>query len=596
MGYEFVIPYLILACALIFTARRGFSPEAWSQVWASVLGSGALMRIVVEFAPLSAPYLGLGLLAVSVVSVLRSPGKLQWGKFEVVGFSVFAIFLLRGLLPQFDLDSLNYHLPALKWLYERPELPLAQRTFVGQDFERFWIGTEDFSSIPGLLGNLSLYAGVMGSVFKCLTFGTLVSLVPRSAFFVFLAGVFLIFDDHFLFSGQNATVFLNPSFIGIAGLAVYFSLRAFRGHSRSGWLAVALLLQVSAIKFHGLYLFAWIALPLLLILGKKKKWPSRREAVPLVSGAVAVASLFGLNLINTGTPFYPFNFGPFKTTAGDLTAKLTDLNQAGTLQTLLERNYHIMTYPGNLALKVVVVLLIPALIFFCWRRPFGFHVKRSNLITGLIYFGVCIAWEILMTRLDSREARYDGRYARLIFGVAIMGIAQVIFSMRILTHFFTKKTVAFNRPLQFASALIAFLFFAVTIDHHAGNIPLEVRPKWKDIAVYLQGPKVSPDDLFQSSLLPLLSPYVLGGRAFLQHCDKFIDDPKLGSHLAVAVETFFPSYLGVTHADRVFVKADGNYAIPAGDRQWVIPRAVVSVSDSDKIICETSGYALFNRL
>ena len=602
MGYEFFVPYLILVCAFAYAARNGFSPESWSIIWTSILGSGALMKILIEVAPSAAPYLGLGILAFFAVLSLRSSGKLQWSKFEAAGFAVIAIFLLRGLLPQFDLDSLNYHLPALKWLYERPELPLAQRTFVGQDFQRFWIGTEDFSSIPGLLGNLALYAGIMGSVFKCLTFATLVSLVPRSALFVVMTGLFLIFDDHFLFSGQNATVFLNPSFVGVAALAIYFSLRAIRGHSRSGWIAFALLLQVCAIKFHGLYLLVWVGVPLLILLGVRLmkagqlKWPQDREWFLLAGGLIAIFSFYGLNLLNTGTPFYPFDFGPFKTAAGSMAGKLGNLHQGDFLQIVAKRGYHIMTYPGNLALKAVAVVFIPTCLFAFWRRPFGFRIKRRNLITGLLYFSVCIGWAVLMTRLDSREARFDGRYPRLIFGVAIIGLAELILSLRILIPSFFKSFTGFNRTFRMTLPVLVFVFCASIIDRYATNVPLEVRPSWRNIAEYLTGPKVSPDDLFQEGLVPHLSPYVLSGREFLQHCEKFIDDPKLGGHLAVAVETFFPSYLGVTHADRPFVSADGHYEIPAGDRQWVLPRASVSVSDPGKIVCESSGYVLFNRL
>ena len=515
-----------------------------------------------------------------------------------VKIAIIAIFILRGLLPQFDLDSLNYHLPALEWLYQRPLLPLAQRTFVGQDFERFWIGTEDFSSIPGLLGNLPLYAGIMGSVFKCLTFATLVSLVPRSVFIVALTGLLLIFDDHFLFSGQNSTVFLNPAFIGVAALAVHFSLRAVRGHSSSAWTAVALSLQVCAIKFHGLYFFIWIGVPILLLLGVRltggtMKWPKRRDWALLFSGSLAVFSFYGLNLLNTGTPFYPFSFGPFKTAASSMADKIVDLNESGILRILSERSFHIMTYPGNLALKAVAVLFLPALILIFWKRPFGFRLKRRNLTTGFIYFLICTGWVVLMTRLDSREARYDGRYPRLIFGIAVLGLAHVTMSLRALwcsLWNFPRLT----RALRLGSPVLVFLFCATLIDHHATNVPLESRPSWKDIAGYLAGPKVSPEDLFGSSLAPHLSPYVLAGWAFLRHCDKYMDDPKFGSHLAIAVETFFPSYLGVTHADRVFAGPQGHYEIPAGDRQWVIPSSRVSASS--KIICEKPGYVLIERL
>ena len=550
------------------------------------------MRLLIECFPRTTPYIGLLVIAGAFVWNVVGRRDAKWAKFGWVNYAFIAVLVLRSLMPIFDVDSLSYHLPFLDWLYQRSVLPFEQQGFLTTDPRRFFSGAEDFINIPGVIGNLPLYAGVMSGVLKCLTFGTIVSVIPRSVFFGIFAGVLMIFDDHFLFSGQSCSIYLNPAFIGVAALATYFTLRTVLGHSRSLWTASALLLQLTAIKYHGLYLLIPAGVVLFFSARMHFRPPSRRQWFMIFSGILACFSVFGLNLLHTGSPLYPFSLGPFHAWRETPPQIMGMYAVSHFWADLLQRNYRILTYPGNIALKMVAAVFIPAGLVWLFGKSGSLPkwINRRSLFKALMFFLVCTAWAILMTKLAPDEAQFAGRYPRYIFGVAIMGLCQVIFSAKKL--FPTMLQGKSLRVFTAALAPVTFLFTAALIDQHSANIPLEFRPTWKDIAIYLKGSKVTPTDLLGEAVFPHLSAEFHIANSFLIHCGHFIEDAALGKNVILLADFNWPSYLGIRHAYRVYSVAAGAALSPVFQKFVLIE---TDVTDSSKILCKDSGYAIIER-
>ena len=542
--------------------------------------------------PRATPYLGLLMIVGTAAWILIGRIEVKWARFGWVNYSFVAILILRSLMPIFDVDSLSYHLPFLDWLYRRWELPLEQQGFLTTDPRRFFSGTEDFISIPGVLGNLPLYAGVMSGVLKCITFATIVSVIPKSIFFGIFAGFLMILDDHFLFSGQSCSIFLNPAFIGVAALACYFSLRTVLGHSWSLWTALSLLLQLTAIKYHGLYLLLPFGIALTFFAASRFRAPSRQQWLMIFSAILACFSVFGLNLLHTGSPLYPFSLGPFQAWRETPPQILGMYAVSHFWADLIQRHYRILTYPGNIALKMTAALFIP--VTMAWlvgkRGLLPLGINRRSLTKGLLLFLVCAAWAILMTKLAPDEAQFAGRYPRYIFGVAIMGLCQVLFSAKKLLP----SVCQGKSPRVFTAVLapVTFVFTAAIIDRHAANIPLEFRPTWQDISKYLRGPHVTPSDLLGEAIYPHLSAEFHIANSFLIHCGHFIQDTSLGKNVILLADFNWPTYLGIRHAYRVYSVAAGAALSPTFQKFILFENEVV---DPSKVLCRDSGYAVIER-
>lgn len=463
----------------------------------------------------------------------------QWRRFSMpkdpilIGFGVFVI--IRSFFPNFDVDSLNYHLTGVRWLIEKHTLASFQHRPDGLNIHFAWLGFEDFLTIPwATRPEFPLIAGIMGGVTKLLTMGTIASIIPRATIGLRYIAVFLLLiDDHFLFSGQNRFVFINPALIGLFAASMWLAWRTLFGHQRSFWNSVALTFGILSCKFHGIYLAGFVGL--LLILGllrrsfQKKhlfKKPNFQEKLALISGIILCSSVYGLNWIQYGDPLFPF----LKNKLGGepLIRTLDYLGVFGAFSfwDALKNPLRTMIYPGVIALKAAAVLLIPALLI-C---PF---VKKKRFIGfACVAFCTSLIWIAI-----AHSTLEDSRFARYAFGLTTLGlcffaIALVNALKRVLPK------ISQIHFLHFFLGAVLLTWTVMTVDTRYSNVPPTERPKWKDIAQLMKSYwDHKPSEVqIKGAMMPYLFPQAVSNLQKLEPClDKYGKISKIrlkdGEHL-----------------------------------------------------------------
>jgi len=483
---------------LFLASRHEWNDLGLASGWCGLLEISGLSRFLIIIFPHRSPItlwtlvvLVGGLCSVAVGQrLLRRRGwlmALPW----LLGLSM---LVLRSYFPQFDVDSLMYHLVAVRWFQDRSFLPPLQREAAMITNWIYFVGFEEFLTIPGLVRDLPLCAGLIGGLLKILSILTVVCLIPRQTpIFRYLAVFFFLVDDHFVYSGQNCFVYLNPSLIPLTTLIVWLSWRGARGHTQRLWMAFALGAGITSVKYHGL---AFSSIPVAAFLWrimKKMRFrreiplPSKESALCLLAGLLPVVGVYGINLWETGSPLVLS--GPFKAQhLGRGTEMLDSL--WGHWSTGFLHPLRRLIYPGNLAMKAVAVLLIPSLVLWIlsvWRgRSANKWVSKRWLDFTVLAWIISQVWVIIAEVSKANESRYP----RYVMGLSILGLFTFVLALRPSFKCFIPSLDAHRSRiwagLQWVAGLCVMLWIFAISDTHYVNVPPTLRPSWGRLFQFIQ--------------------------------------------------------------------------------------------------------------
>lgn len=472
----------LLCIPLVMAAHFQWRDTGWAAAWCALFVLAGTFRFLMEALPIQGPYIAYGftfLLAVCLLCTCKHAlHKISW--FLILPWVACVLLIgIRSYFPQFDIDSLDYHLSAVQWLSDRATLP---KLYQHAEVIKSWyyiVGFEEWLSIPGLAWDLGLTGGLVGGVIKILGLCTLISLIPAAWPLLRYAAAFLLLvDDHFFFSGQSRYVYLNPSLIPLTALMLHLSWRGARGHSQRLWLAWALAGGIASVKYLGLY---FLPIPFIASLFRGiPQIPNRLSRWALGSALLLGGSVFGLHYMHTGNPVAPvpnrfFILDPFyRGTEVFLHYFMQESFWQACSQPLRR-----LIYPGNWAMKAVAVLILPSFLLlgirFFSKLQRRLRVSQRRLDFAVLSFLIVQAWAILAHYIASIE---KSRYPRYTMGIAILGLLSGLIAFR--------KTLRFNvpRPFQVVLGWGSFLFLLITLDTRFYNIAPPQRPDWAHLKAF----------------------------------------------------------------------------------------------------------------
>ncbi|MGZ3651473.1 MAG: hypothetical protein ACXVCZ_10035, partial [Bdellovibrionota bacterium] len=521
----------LIVATLLQAGQERWSPEGWARAWLFLVAQSAVFRFLIWAAPSSAPFLARGITLASLCALtVWAKRHGAFGKFRIpisqIVFPLMAgLIMARNAFPNFDVDSLSYHLASVRWLLAKGELPDLQAHARGVYLAFRFVGFEEFLTIPAVDGNLALWAGLFGGWTKVLVMFSVLSIVPAAMpFFRYLAVFLLLIDDHFFFSGQNHFVYLQPALIGLVIMAFWFLWRGLRGKPSAWPLALGLFLGIAYDKYHGLFFVALGGVFAILSLAfpgyrgwfKVRKILSWLRSPAVWIGLAGCFALYGLNWIETGSPIYPyFANGIGGPPAGALQSIESSYFKGGSgelLRHFLEDKYKVFTYPGNLALKYLVLLFFPALLLWV-RRP---RRLNSRMLEFVVYaFLVTVGWILMCNMINYETSRFHGRYPRFVFALTILGIAMLGNSARNLVPWLRTRLSFW---LQNAAGLCLLLWIALTFDTRYFNVTRGTRIGWPELAAYWHDPAPFEANTVPSVLLPLTDDFLAKDLPVLKAC------------------------------------------------------------------------------
>jgi hypothetical protein len=175
---------LALICTtLVIAGARKWKPEGWAQAWVYLIGVSAGFRILLWLLPNESPLLSRGVIFLGLALALaRAKWKAHLRYYRIslpnLAFVLLAALVMaRSIFPNYDVDSLSYHLSAIRWLYHKSSLPDLQAHAQGVYLAYRVIGFEEFLGIPALDADLGLWSGLIGGWLKVLTLFSVLSLV-----------------------------------------------------------------------------------------------------------------------------------------------------------------------------------------------------------------------------------------------------------------------------------------------------------------------------------------------------------------------------------------------------------------------------------
>ncbi len=527
-----IFPFFFLLIGFAIAERRQQKALGWIEAWIAITGLGALFRFWMGFFPNVSDQLArgilvlLGIAAAAFIWRMRARIWARQNRYAIPVWLLGVFVLVRNLFPQVDVDSIAYHHNAILWFRYRELLPSVLQDPALTDLRFRMIGIEEFLMLPGVGKELMLYGGVLGGVLKWMTCLSVLAVFPiQWAIPRALSLFFILIDDHFFFSGTTTFVYVNPAFIGIVALGVWATWRAILGRTQLAPMAIAMGFCAAANKMFGVYFMLLFLIPSGIVLALRwKNFKARgnwkHSLVGVGISAVGVWSLYGSNLVATGTPFYPFPFGPFKTHYKYDFHFENFVNEKPFLTYLKEDRYKLVTYPGILAMKLVVVTLVPSILarlFLGWIQK----VSRARIHQGFLNLSItvqvlAVLYSLLMVVMYYAEQRYHGRYARQFLGILSIGFGFGLMAFR---RFVPR---AWSRLTSAGAAVFGIgvaVYLIATIDTRYYNVVGSQRPMWSDIIQFL-----TKDQASRAIAYPpynrLLEPLARGNLPMLEECFK----------------------------------------------------------------------------
>jgi hypothetical protein len=479
-----------------YAGARGGPERRLAFAWLALFALAGIFRVALEIAPGPAPALcgGLLFLALGWVGWGLPRARVSLRRGDAYWIALLVFLGARSFFPQFDVDSLLYHLAGVKYLAVRGSLPAYQQHSEVASLWYDWLGPEESLLAPVARLDLGIAGGLLGGVFKAVSVFTVVALVPRRAFLLRAVAAFLLLvDDHFFFSGQCRFVYLNPTLVGLLALGCWCTWRAWRCPRVFALPAILVLVMATAVKLHGIFFLAGALAILTIALVRRRANPLLKANVPMLGcAAVGVAGFFLLKWITLGSPLAPFDFLFWRADhAWRGTEYLLGAQAKKSAAAVLHAPWRALIFPGNLAMKAVVVLLVPAALLAAFRSR-----RNRWFLDALALFAATAAWALLSHYLNPEESRYP----RYVFGAAVLGLAHFGLGLR---HVAGARYFAV--PVSHAIALFLVARLVLTVDTRYFNVPTGERPHWENIAGFARSlgrfPSVSPRNSYLKGLL-----------------------------------------------------------------------------------------------
>lgn len=231
-----------------------------------------------------------------------------------------AVFIFRNCYFLVDVDSHGGYLFTQKlWLSSGTSF-MGDATFDA----RFFV--PQFNAVPyslglSVFGTETLFAQLINTFWRLIVIILVYGYTAYyfNGYFGLGAAMFVLFNEHFFYSGANQYVIINGAVIAFYFAAAYNFWEARRKScSFRFFLALVFLTQLPANKYQMLYNLLFLAVLGIAVqpdLGKRlKELFFRKEWLYCLAGACIVAALWPLkNLLITGNPFFPIFAGKFGT-------------------------------------------------------------------------------------------------------------------------------------------------------------------------------------------------------------------------------------------------------------------------------------------
>lgn len=626
---EIVLGIALYGFVFAQAAQFNFSPLGWLRSWAALAAFSSTNLILAQVFGVNSGWISRGLLflclGVSFFQLKSKVGELIKFSSSNLALLLLSLFVLsflffRNFFPQFDVDSLNYHLPGVLWHIERLGLQSWQQQIEVISLWHLLIGMEEFLLVPGYGPNLdiSLWGGVVGGLLKAMTVFSLFSLLPQKAIFAkSIAATLLLLDEHFLFSGLSRYVYITPSVIGLVLLLSWQSWRVLCSHYSAIWSCLSLGLLLSTVKYHGniFLLGVFVLIPLNSILRRiqrKSFLPPLPNMSILTTFALSGYAWFVLHFWRwweTGSPIPPYKMIFFSLDNFWRGAeRLENITFQGTILGSLNPNF-VLRYPGIYSSQLTLLFLIPvaALVFIYFRVPKSRGVFTKSLVTSLFLFLFTYAWSVVAIIIRADESRYP----RYVLGTGTLAVCLFLLSLRKTGRLssFSEKIYNYTSNVWvqsvFALATLGLLFSGV--DKRYRNVSFDHRPNQKQIIDFLgyyfshSPPYLDSGRSFMSTLMmPLNEDSVPAMKECIQKLSIARNDVSLlmgNGILVFGPNAVWPSYLVAPHAAIGSISEGGGYLrIPKGKTPSdigfqfaIIPKSrelqsVVIVSDENELL------------
>jgi len=325
----------------------------------------------------------------------------------VLFYAILAVFIFRNCYLMIDVDSASTYLFTQK-------LWLANGTsFVGNATNDIRIFNPQFDAVPyslgiGIFGYETLFPQLINLFWRLicllLVFGyTSYRFNPWHA----LAGVFfLVFNDHFFFSGANQWVVINAVVIALLFASAYNFWEA-KAKNDSHYFFLALLFSSQLLSNKSYIVGCFIFLILLgfaiqdNLLNKLKVIFTKKVYLYSVLIAFLLTFLWYLkNIIVTGTPLFPLFAGKLHAFGWTSAQESTYLKYMGGLNPfkILKYMSFIFIWPGvNPAKYVLVIITMLPIILFVYMKNNIIekeHIQELCFWLGLcllLVFGLCLS-------------------------------------------------------------------------------------------------------------------------------------------------------------------------------------------------------------
>lgn len=382
--------------------------------------------------------------------------KIKFNLSAVIFVFLICIFIIKNCYFLIDVDSLSTYLFTQKlWLNSGTSL-------IGSGLNDLRIFNTQFDAIPyalgiSLFGAETLFPQLINLLWRViavlLVFGYMS--YRLNCYYGLASAMFVIFNDHFFYSGANQWVVLNGVVISLLFAATYNLWEARKkGNEFRFVLAYFLLIQVMANKYYALLPAVFISFLGIIvqpsIIAQLKLIFKHKRYVYFLAFSLGAVSLWYLkNAIVTRDPFFPILAGHFKSLGWTIEQEKMFGKVFAGLKPLVIVKYlnFLFVWPGVNPAKYVIfsVSFFPLIILLNFLKS-----KKINMenITELCYWagisilsviGLCLAsWQ------DPRPYR---------FPIGIFSITAVLFMRYILNDCFNIKKELFVAGIVIISAI-----------------------------------------------------------------------------------------------------------------------------------------------
>lgn len=324
--------------------------------------------------------------------------RLTFNLSTVIFVILFGLFIIRNCYFLIDVDSLSTYLFTQKlWLNSGTSL-------IGSATDDIRIFSPQFDAVPyslgiSIFGQETLFPQLINVFWRgivlLLVFGY--TKYRFNGYYALAALMFVLFNDHFFYSGANQYVIINPVIIALMFASAYnFWEARVRNNSLYFVLALIFSVQIMANKLYVAFSFLFLVVLGFLIqpnlLNNLKEIYKNKKWFLLIIITAIIASIFYIkNYIVTGNPLFPVLNGVFKTFGWSKELGNIVIKQSGGLKPLKIFKYlsFLFVWPGiNPAKYVLMAISLLPLVFLIYTLRH--RIDRNEVSEICFWLAVCV--------------------------------------------------------------------------------------------------------------------------------------------------------------------------------------------------------------